>query len=158
SPGPCRYLPCAVCPLLSDVPNWTVDPQNQRLTIRSRFAEVDLSSVTPAELIQSLGDPTLRWVPVSEAPSWLDDQAPRFAAVTRDGSAVPIVIGVRGGLLQSLAAPSVIVNPPGASVQAPANGQPPASLAMALSGSEGAVFVLGGDGQRFRWFDVTTRK
>jgi hypothetical protein len=147
--APSRYLPCATCPLMDDVPDWSTDPQAQIISLRGLGREVDLTPGS-ATVAPVFGETGVRWAPVAEAGSWLDEAAPRLVSVTSDGTAVHAAIGFADGALFQVASASSIRQGgdlPHVSVATTAGGVAPPSrsgFGVVLSGYEGAVFVVGG--------------
>jgi hypothetical protein len=131
---------CPECPLLVDTPNWVYDPLVPRVFVRGTAHQVEITSRTAPDVLVGLGEPNVEWVPVAEQESWLRREDARLASITPDGTGVHIVIADRNGMLTSVltgaSGPSITENEP----------SPPArsEFGSVLSGSENALFVVGG--------------
>lgn len=144
--GACRFIHnCPSCPLLKDVANWSIDPASHVWLVGAGGRAIDLSPITSPAVAEGFLAPGVRWLSAAEPDRWLRAGDPELASIALDGTAVSGAVALEGGSIVRLGAGRVsgraAVLGSGASGVGPA---PRTDFGAALSGSQAAVYVVGG--------------
>jgi hypothetical protein len=134
APAPALGRVCSQCNLMSDTPNWAVDPTTGRLAVIGAVASADLTPVTTPPALAAVLSSGGVDLPAAESSAWLTPEAPRLARISSDGTSVTFALAQAGAFLVPVGTANGFLDPP-----APRSG-----FSAVLSGSDNAVYVVGG--------------
>jgi len=148
----CQVDPCPHCAISMDTVNLLIDPTQQVVLANGLTQSADLTSSFSTAATSALAAPAVRWLQAAERGGWMRPGRVGLAAISPDGSSVQSALAEVGGVVQvvsrsrtdgvaEIAAPAMV-----ASSSEPAALGPPArsDFGAVLSGSENALFVVGG--------------
>jgi hypothetical protein len=141
------FLPdsvCVSCRLSLDVPNYMLDPINEKLLLFSDSFSVDLTSRTSPAVLSALLDGASVHVPVVESRKWLNESGPLFATLSDDGTTVKTVTDSRDGMLIPAGARIVDRSSSVFSAQPLLAPEPRSGFGAVLSATERSLYVIGG--------------
>jgi hypothetical protein len=134
APAPALGSVCSQCNLMTDTPNWAIDPATGRLAVIGAFASADLTPMTTQPALAAVLSAGGVSLPAAESSAWLTREAPRLAGISADGTSVTFALAQQGAFLVRAGTANDFLDPP-----APRSG-----FAAVLSGSDAAVYVIGG--------------